>query len=411
MGLFSSLFQTKAVPKALVAIFNQRNAQWADFNAQGAITEGYKSVPWVYAAVKKRADSVASVPLKVQSLVNNEWVDAPTHPLQRLLNNPNQDFDYGEMMRLFVTHLDLAGNAYMFKTRGGRTNQPQELWPLLPQYMTVLSGVDRLIGGYEYSQNGRTQYASDDIVHAAYTNPDSLFLGQSPLQAAAKAVDTDNDAAAWQKVSMQNRGVPDGLLSFDTDELTEEQYAQVKEQINKDYTGSGNARKPWVMSKGKFQQMAMTPVELDFMATRNFTMDQICAVYGVPREMINGMGDANRASGDNVRKTFWLDTIIPLLHEIESTLNLNLVPDFGDIKTLRLKFDTSSVPALQENYTEKVQNATALWNMGYPINEINKKLELGFDDVEGGDIGYIPSGVIPSSFDSGFVDGTNTNGE
>ena len=128
-------------------------------------------------------------------------------------------------------------------------------------------------------------------------------------------------------------------------------------------------------------------------------MEQICAVYGVPREMINGMGDANRASGDNVRRTFWVDTVVPLLSEIESTLNLSLAREFGTADQIRIRFDTSSVPALQENYTEKVTNAQALWSMGVPFNNINERLELGFDEIEGGEIGYLPSGVIPSSID------------
>lgn len=37
--------------------------------------------------------------------------------------------------------------------------------------------------------------------------------------------------------------------------------------------------------------------------------------------------------------------------------------------------------------------------MGLPFNTINAKLKLGFDDVEGGDVGYLPSGLLPSDFD------------
>jgi SPP1 gp7 family putative phage head morphogenesis protein len=34
--------------------------------------------------------------------------------------------------------------------------------------------------------------------------------------------------------------------------------------------------------------------------------------------------------------------------------------------------------------------------MGVPFNMINQKLELGFDDIEGGDSGYLPAGLMPS---------------
>ena len=390
--------ETKAVPAGIVPDWLTRTAVWSDFDAKKASSEGYKAVPWVYASVKKRADAVASVPLVVEELVNGEWEAKPTHPLQQLLNNPNPHMDTGEIMRLFVTHLDLSGNGLWLKIRAGQLNAPMELWPLLPGYITATPGREKLIAKYTYSLNAKQEYLGEDVVHAAYTNPDSLIWGMSPLQAAAKGVDVDNEAANWQKISMQNRGVPDGIFSFDGD-LTSDQYQQAKKRVNEQHSGAGNSRAPWVLSKAKYQQMSMTPAELDFMGSREFTMKQIAAVYGVPSEMINGIGDANRASGENVRKTFWLDTIVPLLGEISSSLNLNLVPDFGDIRTLRVRYDISNVPALQENYTDKVTNAKTLWSMGVPFNQLNKKLELGFDDIDGGDIGYIPSGVFPATFD------------
>ena len=389
--------EEKAVPTGLIPKWLTGTAVWTEINAATASKEGYKAVPWVYASVKKRADAVASVPIIVEELTSDGWTPSPNHPLQQLINNPNPDMDKGEMMRLFVTHLDLSGNGFWLKVRAGNAAQPVELWPLLPAYVTATPGSDRLISKYTYSQNGKVEYPGDDVVHAAYTNPDSLIMGTAPLQAAAKAVDVDNEAADWQKISMQNRGVPDGIFMLDS--LTPQQYQEATEQVRKQYKGKANSRAPWVLSKGKYQQMSMTPVELDFMATRKFTMAQVCAVYGVPIEMINGMGDANRASGENVRKTFWLDTISPLLQELSSSLNLDLVPEFGDMRTLRIRFDTSSVPALQTNYTEKVDNGVKLWGMGVPFNVINKQLDLGFDDIEGGDVGYIPSGVFPSSFD------------
>jgi HK97 family phage portal protein len=414
----------KAVPVGIAPDWLTNTAQWSDFDAETASREGYKASPAVYSVIKKRADAVASVPLVVEQRRGDAWEPvADNHPLQALLDNPNPDLDRSEVMRLLVTHLDLAGNAYWLKTRIGN-GRVAELWPMLPAFVSVKPGRDRLIQGYEYRQHGlKTNYPAQDVMHAAYTNPDSLYLGQSPLQAAGKAVDVDNSAAAWQKISMQNRGVPDGMFTFDGD-MTPDDYAQAQKVISEMAEGSGNARRNLVMSKARYQQLSQTPVELDFMATREFSLRQFCAVYGVPIEMISGMGDANRASGENVRKTFWLDTIIPLLDEIVSALNKGLVRDFGDPRTLRIRFDLSAVPALQENYTEKLDNAQKLRNLGYPVNVINQHLELGFDDVEGGDIGYIPSGLIPASFDlseptespedaarEAFGNGANTDGE
>jgi HK97 family phage portal protein len=395
---FWDRFKRKAVPVGIAPDWITNKPLWSDWNTDTAIREGFKSVAWVYAVIKIRANAVASVPLIVERYIGGKWVHDEKHPLQRLIDYPNPDLDRNEMMRLFVTHLDLAGNAYQLKTRASPNSVPLELFPLMPQYTKILPGRERLIAAYEYTQNGRTVYDGQSVMHCALTNPDSLYYGMSPLQAAGKAVDVDNAAASWQKVSMQNRGIPDGVFSFDAD-MTLEQWEETRSIVREQYSGINASRAPWVLSKAKYQQMSMTPAEMDFMATREFTMAQICAVYGVPREMIHGMGDANRASGENVRRTFWIDTIIPLLSEIESTFNLSLAREFGTADQIRIRFDTSSVPALQENYTEKVTNAKQLWSMGVPFNLVNERLELGFDEIEGGDIGYLPSGVMPSTID------------
>ena len=397
MGFFDK-FRKKAIPVGIAPDWLTNKPMWSAWNTDTAIREGYKSVAWVYACIKLRANAVASVPVVIERYIGGNWEADSKHPLQRLIDSPNPDLDRNEMMRLFVTHLDLAGNAYQLKTRASDRGVPLELYPLMPQYVKVMAGRERLISAYEYTQNGRTVYAGENVLHCAMTNPDSLYYGMSPLEAAGKAVDVDNAAASWQKISMQNRGIPDGIFSFDAD-MSMEQWEDARSTVREQYAGIANSRAPWVLSKAKYQPMSMTPAELDFMETRKFSMEQICAVYGVPREMINGMGDANRASGDNVRRTFWVDTVVPLLSEIESTLNLSLAREFGTADQIRIRFDTSSVPALQENYTEKVTNAQALWSMGVPFNNINERLELGFDEIEGGEIGYLPSGVIPSSID------------
>jgi hypothetical protein len=37
--------------------------------------------------------------------------------------------------------------------------------------------------------------------------------------------------------------------------------------------------------------------------------------------------------------------------------------------------------------------------MGLPWNEINRRLEMGFEDIEGGEIGYLPAGLLPTNYE------------
>ena len=87
------------------------------------------------------------------------------------------------------------------------------------QDMVAIPGKQRVIERYKNTQTN-VEYPTEDIIHLSYTNPENLYTGQSPLVACGKSVDIDNAASAFQKVSMQNRGVPDGLVSVDADEST-----------------------------------------------------------------------------------------------------------------------------------------------------------------------------------------------
>jgi hypothetical protein len=121
----------------------------------------------------------------------------------------------------------------------------------------------------------------------------------------------------------------------------------------------------------------------------------------VPSALIAEMGAVNLANSETARRLFWLDTVIPLADELIDSINHCLTPEFGDPSVIRVTYDTSNIPALQENYGDKITNAQKLWAMGVPLATINKRLELGFDEEElpNADKGYISSGIIPTDFD------------
>ena len=88
------------------------------------------------------------------------------------------------------------------------------------------------------------------------------------------------------------------------------------------------------------------------------------------------------------------------MDELRDSLNRCLVPDYAaNGEMIRIVYDTANIAALQVNMQEKIDNANKLWAMGVPFNTLNNRLELGFDDIDGGDVGYITSSAIPTNFD------------
>ena len=372
-----------------------KSATWTNWNTQKAVKEGYKASVYVYACIMKRARAVASVPWYVyRQNPDGTWEKEVNHPLEMLIDRPNPFMSRSDLMERLIINLDLTGNSLFKKVmvRGSTV----ELFPIGPEGITPVPDDTEFIKEYEYQVGGyqKIKFAPEEILHAMYTDPSNVFWGLAPLQVAAKTVDTDTEAVNWNKIALQNRAVSDGTFTFDQP-LTRDQWQEARQQIREQHQGSQNARAPWVLGGGaKWQSMSLSPVDMDFIEGRKMTREEICTVFDVPPPIVGILDKANYSNMKEARRVFWLDTIIPLLENIKNILNRSINPEYGN--GVEIDFDLSNVEALQENFNEKIEGAERLWKMGVPFNEINQRLELGFDEIEGGDVGFLPGSVLPT---------------
>lgn len=373
--------------------WGMNNARWAEWSTERAIKYGFKSNSYVYACVNLLAKSAASVPWVVYKKTGaKKWEIQEDHPAALLIEKPNPFMSRIDLIETMTQHLYLGGNAILTKVRAG--NQVTELWSLPPDAIKVMVSQKDFIGGYMYRRDGVwMNFEARDILHNRFNDPANPYWGISPLQAGAKIVDTDTEATEWNKVALENRAITDGIFTFDSP-LTKEQWDDARSMIREQHQGIANSRSPWVLGAGaKWQQMSLSPAEMDFINSRKMTREEICSIFGVPPVMIGLFEHATLANINTARRIFWQDTIVPFLENIKSAFNLQLINEFG--KDLYFDFDLSTIEALQDNFNDKITNAKSLWNMGVPFNQINQKLELGFDDIEGGDLGFIPANIIP----------------
>jgi len=73
-------------------------------------------------------------------------------------------------------------------------------------------------------------YLAGGLLGVTYLLAVLRFYGTSPVQAAGMAIDVDTEAQTFQKVGLQNRGVPDGVFSMRQD-VTREEYEQARERL------------------------------------------------------------------------------------------------------------------------------------------------------------------------------------
>jgi len=425
------------------------------WDMQKALTDGYEINEWVHACVNAIAGHAATVPWRVSEFADSEskahfqweqkgvkaserndfYKDAhhtkrrfvgykgrqplyerrshllrrPDDPLEELLEQPNPFNSRRAYIELLMQHKLLGGNAFWVKIRGSVPGIPGykttlELWPIFYQNNTLKidtnEGDEQVPVAYRYNPGGMATeqvWAPQDVVHFSFPNPSDPIWGISPLQAAARSVDTDTQAALFQLNSMNHRGIPDLILSpgnlADGKVLGKREFQEARKQFAQNRVGPRNQpRAPWFVGADiKVQRMGLTSAEVDFVKTRGLNREAICSIFRVFPAVIAITQGVSVTSIDAIMKHHWVQTVIPALDAVMSDIDLFLVKEFpGD----RIAwYDTSNVDALGEPLLERMRTSKIPWSMGIPPAEVNRRMDLGFDleGVFGMEEGFLPA--------------------
>ncbi len=367
---------------------------YSDMTVRKATREGYKISVYVYRSVRTIIQAASAVPWIV---LDGEGEPIKGHAIEKLLKNPNPEFSGQDLIEVLIAHLELVGNALWQPIIVGKS--VREVWPVFPDLVKPIPGEKpgEWLKGWNVTLSSGQQILlpPDQFIHFQQVDPGNPYWGISPLMAAARTVDTDNEAQDTQKITMQNRGVVDGVFTHEAT-MSEEQFEEARRQIRERFLDKSRRREPWVLGAGaKWNQMSITPVEMDFIASRLANLRAIAAAFGLDPWWL---GDRSASTYNNVmeaRKALYEDVVIPLLDDIRSTLNLKLAPIYGD--GIFITYDLSGIPALREDFGQKVEQAKTLWAMGVPFEQINSRLKMGFEEFDGWGTGYLPISTVPAT--------------
>ena len=374
---------------------------WVSLEYKSYVNEGYKSLVWVYRCVREIAEAVSSVPWEVYE-VQPDGTERPLpgHALEKLLKAPNRIMDGTQLFEAWSVYLLLAGTAFFEIVRRGENNdqgEPLELFPLRPDLMKIVPDPDHFIREYILEVQGeKISYRPDELVHWKFIDPLNEYRGMPPIQAGARIIDTENSAISWNKVMLQNAAQPSGALIVpEGKRLSPMQKLNLKEQIENKFSRA-NAHRPMLLESGmKWEQMSVSQRDMEFSKQRLMNAQEICALFGVPPEVV-GAGERPKFENYKIaRLSFWEETVINLLEKIRAGLNMRVAILYGD--NIRVRYNVRNVPAMREVFKEKIETAQKLQELGFSLNAINTHLDLGFDAVPWGDEPIVPGTMVPIS--------------
>lgn len=393
-----ALFKS-VTPQQLLPSWRNQQPQWSQWDGKKAILEGFKASEILYACTSLRAESMAALPWYVEQLQGDyEWERVPGDPLETLLEYPNEFQSRQEIFETLSLQLDLVGNAIMTRidTTSLRTGTriPSELYLIDPTNVQPIPDRQRFISGYQYMDETRRVIDAAGVIHFRMTDPANPYWGVSPLQSVARVVDTSNEAIRWNKVSLQNRAMPEVL--FTTDQTLDEfSWEFLREKIATAYASPDNARTPFVTGNGMTAEVInWKPIEMDFVNSLHYYREAIGMTYKVPLTLISVMMNATEANVDTLLKQFWLVSMLPHADRVKATLNRALIPR-AERGQRRICYDLSGVKVLTEDKESQVNNYAKLVQWGQPVNAAAKFLGMDLEDVVGGDVPFLPATQTP----------------
>lgn len=359
---------------------------WTSRGYASLVREGVTKNAIVYRAVRMIAEAAASTPV---ALFENN-VEIPDHELLGLLKKPNRLESGQDLLEAWFGHLLISGNAYLEAVcLDGR---PREIYALRPDRMKIAPAPDGWPQAYEYTVDGRTiRYrvtypgapaaAINPVLHVKLPHPLNDHYGMSPIEAAGQAIDTHNAAARWNKSLLDNAARPSGALvySLASGQLTDEQFQRLKDELQENFQGAGNAGRPMLLEGGlDWRPLSLTPRDMDFIEAKHAAAREIALALGTPPMLLGIPGDNTYSNYREANRTFWRQTVIPLATRAMKAISGWLAPAYGGAIELRPALDR--IDALAPDRAalwEQVQKADFL-----TVNE--KRAAVGLGPVEGG---------------------------
>lgn len=356
------------------------------------------SIPAVAGCLMILAGTQATLPLMVYRRSGTGREVATDHWLYPILHDdPNADQTAVDFWEYMCIALELRGNAYAEKLRGSQ-GQIVGLDPIPP---AIVSRSRRSDGHIEYrwTWDGKSRVETDDnILHIRGFGGDPMG-GMSTLQIGAEAFGLARSLSRTAGSVSKNAMLPSGAWQSDM-RMTPEQVKDAEALLERKYQGAANAGRPLVMGHGlKWQQLTMSPEDLQMLQSRSFSVEEVCRIFGVPPHLI-GHTAGNTQLGSSITeqtRAFEKFTLRRRLKKIEAALRKQLLTPDDIARGISIEFNMEGL--LRGSPEERAKFYASALDKGWmTINEVRALENMA--PVEGGEVPRMQMQNVPITMTS-----------
>lgn len=310
------------------------NDPWASFNAlrsTAAVTpDNATSVAAVYGAVSVISEAIGSLPLRLYRRGDETRLPAEDHALHHVLHRqPNEHQSSQEFVEWMTAAMLLHGNSFARVTRG-HDGQVRSLMPLANGRVEIHRKGDHIAGFTYTDRDGKREaLLPADVFHLRHrAGPDPL-IGLSPIQAARSAIEQAMAEGEHGVNTFKNGTRATGILSM-PGKLRPEQRQSLRESWQSQYAGGANAGRTILLEEGMtFTPVSMSLEDSDWVAARQFSVQEIARIFKVPPPLLADLGNTNYSNAVQMNRWFVTHCLGRHMSAWEGAISRQLLTEAG----------------------------------------------------------------------------------
>lgn len=332
---------------------------------------------------------------KIQKLAGFDEVKA--HAIIDLFDQPNTEMTGFEFWEATISYL-IARGACMWILRDNEEGaipasievyEPKGWEPKVNERGSIISWKwTHMVPNKEGTVVEKVDvFPAHQIIFLKNFNPKNLFQPLPWSRSCMLSIQQDHEAMIYNKAFFKN-GAESGVVLETEQTLGKDHKKTMMDAWEARHSGSRHAHKTALLDGGvKAKVLRESHRDMEFRLLRESSRDEILGVHQTPKAIAGIIEDVNRATFLGSKKTFFELTLIPIMELISHVVYAKLIKPFDP--TLFGFFDIALVEGLRGDVKEKAEVALIYHKMGVPFNLINRRLDLGFTDIDYGDIGFL----------------------
>jgi HK97 family phage portal protein len=279
--------------------------------------------------IQLRSEILASVPLFLYRRSDDGGRErADANPLYGVLHDISNDtqsaFEFRELM---VRSLDLHGNFYALIERNSR-GQVTSLWPLMPADVEVQQLPNRRLRYKVFLGRKNETFLQEEILHVRNASRDGV-VGQSPISIARGALSLALTHARAASDLSTNAMRPAGLLSFEQN-MDKDQVQFLRDRANEYSAGGESAGKMLIVTAGgKYEKLAFSPEDAQFLESRKLANEDVARIFGVPPTCAGILDKGTYSNTEQEAASLVQNSLGPLAARVETAMARCLLTDVG----------------------------------------------------------------------------------